>query len=180
MNLVESLQPDYSTDRGKKVPPKLDNDNIHDGLFTSNQRNKNGIPGPQVPPMQSGGGNSQIIDTTTCHGNPKPPPVPAPTTAQDRPASIRSTGGWSYSGGSMGGGSMGGHSCGGGGCFLGTNTIQMADGSTKSVQDIVKGDKVACSKRGDETGVVACVLVTRIPSGWARMPLHYSRTSNSG
>lgn len=64
---------------------------------------------------------------------------------------------------------MGGHSCGGGGCFLGTNTVQMADGSTTSVQDIVKGDKVACNKRGDEVSVVACVLVTRIPSGRARM-----------
>jgi hypothetical protein len=87
-----------------------------------------------------------------------------PTKQRERSNSIGSMGGWS-----MGGGSMGGHSFGGGGCFLGTNIIQMADGSTNFVQDIVKGDKVACSKQGDLTGVVSCVLVTKISSGTAPM-----------
>lgn len=137
---------------------------MHNNQQSTGQKNNNQEYGSHCPDLQRGAGNYHIIDRTTCQKEDITPTELTNTKLRGRTDSVGSMGGWS-----MGGGSMGGHSFGGGGCFLGTNTIRMADGSTVLVQDISKGDRVACNERGDVKGVISCVLVTKVPAGSAPM-----------
>jgi len=55
----------------------------------------------------------------------------------------------------------------GGGCFAGHNTVQMADGTTKFVKDLVKGDQIA--SLDGETATIRCVVRTATFQGQTDM-----------
>lgn len=48
---------------------------------------------------------------------------------------------------------------GGGGCFSGNNTIQMVDGTTKLVKNLVKGDRIA-SPNSQNGATILCIVRT--------------------
>ena len=56
----------------------------------------------------------------------------------------------------------------GGGCFHGRCTVQMLDASTKFVQDLKKGDKIATSESSIGASII-CVVKTKTWSGKTRM-----------
>ena len=55
---------------------------------------------------------------------------------------------------------MSSYNCSGGGCFDGEGMVSMADGSTKPVKDLLKGDKV--KSRNNQEATVICILSTRM------------------
>merc|ERR1712070_452793 len=57
----------------------------------------------------------------------------------------------------------------GGGCFSGNSTIMMADGSSKLVKDLVKGDKIASTK--GQTSTIQCIVRTATYGGMTDMCL---------
>jgi hypothetical protein len=83
-------------------------------------------------------------------------------------------GGGDYDGGDFGGGDSGAGGGDGGGCVLGSCLVSMADGTTKPVSELVKGDTVLATPFGDgpsepTAAEVSCLIYFKLPAGKKNM-----------